>query len=121
MEPRTEVIHSIMETSEYLLDRPLAQLFRDLGFVVDWDFDRRTGLHWYEIRESRNDPREASRLLIQIDSWAPLAEVVDELPRMAESGISAPEAVATWQVRGPMVNLQQVGRRIRAWEFSTSG
>jgi hypothetical protein len=59
------------------IDDEFARYFRALGYEVTWDFQRKTGEHWYEIYEG-------GVLLCQISKKAPLAEFLDDLPHFAE-------------------------------------
>lgn len=81
----------------------VATYFRSLGFDVTWDFQRRTGLHWYEICED-------GKLLVQIDYGAPLADLKEDLPKLARDGAST--CASTWEVRGPIENLRRVVARM---------
>ena len=49
-------------------DDSAAQVFRSLGYGVDWDYSRKTGRRWYEI--SKN-----GALFVQVDMGVPLAHI----------------------------------------------
>jgi hypothetical protein len=77
----------------------VAAYFRSLGFTVTWDFDKRTGLHWYEIYED-------DKLLAQIDFGAPLADIQEDLPLLVADKPGTSKS--TWEVRGPIDDLRRL-------------
>jgi len=87
----------------------VAKYFRLIGFEVTWDFDKRTGLRWYEIYDGDEQ-------LVQIDFGVPLAELLTELPRLAameEDDPARRDPKATWEVRGSLEDLRRVVARMR--------
>jgi hypothetical protein len=83
----------------------IATYFRDLGFIVTWDFDKRTGLHWYEIYDGKE-------LLAQIDFGAPLAEIKEDLPQLAYGRSATSTGPVLWEVRGTLESLQRVVQKM---------
>jgi len=90
------------------VDDDVCRYFRDLGFVVTWDANRSRSNYWYEIC----DPDGA--LLIQIDFGAPLAEIIVDLPRLAQGKDGQDQTTPTWFVRGPAENLARVAERMHS-------
>jgi hypothetical protein len=81
--------HAALDIFDKIND-DVATYFRDLGFTVTWDFDKRTGLHWYEIYED-------NKLLAQIDFGASLAAIQEDLPLLAV-GKPGTSKGADWKV-----------------------
>lgn len=59
------------------IDDDFARFFRQRGVTVTWDFDRSTGLHWYELGDERG-------LICQVDFGVPLEEFLADLPHFVE-------------------------------------
>jgi hypothetical protein len=61
-----------------------ADFFRCLGFIVTWDFSKRTGDHWYEIYAGQE-------LLCQVDFGVPLGDFLEDLRHFARGSTKGAE------------------------------
>jgi hypothetical protein len=59
------------------LDDDVSRYFRLLGYGVTWDFSRKHECKWYEVMDGE-------RLVCQIDFGVPLADILEDLPLLAE-------------------------------------
>jgi hypothetical protein len=89
----------------------LPDLFRKLGYEVDWDFSRRGGDRWYEILDK-------GRMVFQIDDWCTVEKFLADLPRLASADVYSTEEErdeAEWEIRCPnFADIQECFRRAQA-------
>jgi hypothetical protein len=58
------------------VDDDFARFFRARGVEVDWDFDKKTGQHWYELFDETG-------LVCQVDFGTPPEEFLADIPYFA--------------------------------------
>jgi len=83
------------------VDDEVTRFFRSVGYTVTWDF--RGAARWHEIYEG-------DEMLLQIDMGPSLADILRDLPLLAEGkpGTSASD----YGVRGSLENLKKVAVRV---------
>jgi hypothetical protein len=94
MDPRTEI------------DDEFARYFRKRGLHVAWDFDKRSGDHWYELYDDGG-------LVCQVDFGTPLSEFIADIPHFiaGRPGVG----LADYECRCPdLTRLRAIYERISA-------
>ncbi len=77
MPPDPEQIRRSQELqAEIREDTKVTTYFETLGYEVTWDYNRRAGEEWHEICDKDGT-------VAQIDTGVPLADIVEDLTRMA--------------------------------------
>jgi hypothetical protein len=70
-------LQELMGIDAQLDNDEVSRYFRSMGYSVTWDFSGRLNRKWYEVMDGQN-------LVCQIDFGVPLADILEDLPLLAE-------------------------------------
>jgi hypothetical protein len=61
-------------------DKEFTDYFVNLGYTIDWDYNRRLGEQWWEII----DPK-TNKMFLQIDKGVPISAIIEDFICLKEN------------------------------------